>query len=381
MLFCLINTVQSPEIHLRISRHIRDSDRRDFNLWFRSVNAGRTLVVGLVLLGFAVFWSTLAVFDLTGESAYSYPTYLYLSFLLQFLTGTALVRFGRSYLWRALGEWIILASAVFWMFVAVDSGVNSGFGLIEFIIGTLALAMLRYMPPKAGAAVFSAFAVGYALVLWRHDMAELSPINNGILFCIFAFILSVGNYNSKVLEFRNRLLLKQLNAQNHQLSTLAMRDALTDLPNRRYFDQYLDNYWRDEKYRDQPISLVMLDIDHFKAFNDEHGHPAGDACLQQVAQLLQSETRVNANSCRLGGEEFAILLPGATRGTATTMAERLLRRIRSELSVTVSLGVATTTPASESADTFYRNSDEALYAAKRQGRDRVVVASDLQQTA
>lgn len=357
---------------LRFILDIRRSDQTDFDLWFQSVNAGRTLTVGGFLLAFATLWITLTLFTTTEASRAMHVA------IATFLSiGIACLWHGRRRQHRTLtrsGEWLILAVAIVWMFLSVDEAVHRSYGQVEFIIGTLALAMLRFMTPRTAALVFTLFAFLYVLILWRHDQLHLTPINSGLLFCIFAFMMSVGIYNSKVLEFRNQLLVSLLNAQNQQLTTLALRDPLTGLPNRRYFDQFLAHYWQHEDSAAQPITLILLDIDHFKAFNDRFGHPAGDDCLRRVAELLQGELRSSASCCRLGGEEFAALLPGTEEAEGLVVAKRLRERVETDSQVTVSLGVATTTPSRQSIEAFYVTADQALYAAKGRGRNQVVAA-------
>lgn len=358
---------------LRFIRHIRQSDQTEFDLWFQSMNASRTLMVGVFLLAFACFWILLTLFTATEASRE-----MHINIAGAMLLGVTSLWYGRKHQHRVLtksGEWLILGVAVAWVFISVNDGVHYSYGQVEFIIGTLALAMLRFMTPHMAALVFTLFALTYGLILWRHGLASLTPINSGTLFCIFAFMMAVGNYNSKVLEFRNQLLVRLLNAQNQQLATLALLDALTGLPNRRYFDQMLEHCWSSADAADKPITLILLDIDHFKAFNYNNGHPAGDACLCRVAELMQAELRSSAKCCRLGGEEFAVLLPDTTGDEGLAISERLRLRVENDGKVTVSLGVATTTPSCQSIDAFYASADKALYAAKGQGRNRVASAN------
>jgi diguanylate cyclase (GGDEF)-like protein len=165
-------------------------------------------------------------------------------------------------------------------------------------------------------------------------------------------------------------------AAHEQGAELAYVDALTSVGNRRRFERDLDALARDE----QSLVVAMVDVDHFKAFNDRHGHPCGDEALRLVADTLRSCVRRRDLVYRYGGEEFSILLPGATADEAAAVAER----IRSSLAeavppcgdgaacrLTVSIGVATSTADPRTA---VGRADEALFAAKRAGRDRVIVA-------
>lgn len=165
----------------------------------------------------------------------------------------------------------------------------------------------------------------------------------------------------------------------HRLSTT---DAVTGLANRRRFDETLDQEWRRAMRNDEPIALLMIDIDSFKAYNDRYGHPAGDAALAQVAASLQrSFCRAGDLIARYGGEEFAALLPATTISQGCDLAEQARRQI-AELSlphdqsahqvVTVSIGVASLVPQrGERPARIVDAADAALYEAKRNGRNRV----------
>lgn len=357
---------------MRLIRRVRQTDQRAFQRWLRSANTDRTWVVGLVLLAFAVFWTAM-----TAAGVSTGPPIVFGSFLGGLIFGLALIQLGRRQQSDTLarwGEWIVLAVAILWMFYAVYEQTSNRHGLLEFIIGTLALAMLRIMKPATAAIAFSLLMLTYAAVLAQQSVMAVTPINNGILFCLFALILSVANYNSTVLAFRNHLLMRQLNQQNQQLSILAMQDSLTGLPNRRYFDQLFASYWNDDSTKDQTVNLILLDIDKFKDYNDKLGHPAGDQCLREVADILTTTLRRDAACCRLGGEEFAILQSGISHQEALVLAERLREQTAANSDITFSLGVATTEPAQMSPDEFYHNADQALYRAKRQGRNQVVEA-------
>ncbi|NER36938.1 MAG: PleD family two-component system response regulator [Oscillatoria sp. SIO1A7] len=180
---------------------------------------------------------------------------------------------------------------------------------------------------------------------------------------------------------------EKLEVANRQLQRLACMDGLTGLHNRRHFDEYLHREWKRLMREKAPLSLILCDIDFFKAYNDTYGHQAGDECIRRVAEILHQCARRSADlAARYGGEEFALILPNTEAIGAVQIAETIRSRIKargishvgSQVSqfLTLSLGVASLIPNRHcSADILIRESDKALYKAKRTGRDRVVCHS------
>ncbi|MEG3896156.1 MULTISPECIES: diguanylate cyclase domain-containing protein [unclassified Microcoleus] len=180
---------------------------------------------------------------------------------------------------------------------------------------------------------------------------------------------------------------QQLETVNRALQYLATYDSLTEVRNRRSFNEYLDTEWRRLAREEAPLSLIMCDIDYFKLYNDTYGHQAGDECLRQVAAVLQQSVKRSADLvARYGGEEFAVVLPNTDIKGAACVAEIIGQKVRglqivhakSAVSeyVTLSLGVACCIPAPMSQPgTLIAIADEALYRAKEAGRDRVSVAT------
>jgi len=163
------------------------------------------------------------------------------------------------------------------------------------------------------------------------------------------------------------------------LARLARRDALTGVANRRAFEEDLAREAARAARAGTPLSLVLLDVDRFKAVNDTHGHPAGDAVLAAVAARAEGALRAGDLLARVGGEEFAILLPGAGLEAAVEAAERVRARIAEEpvvagevsLAVTVSLGCASLLPGDANGADLFARADRRLYGAKAAGRNRV----------
>jgi diguanylate cyclase (GGDEF)-like protein len=180
---------------------------------------------------------------------------------------------------------------------------------------------------------------------------------------------------------------RELAAANRELENLSRQDSLTGIANRRYFDSYLLSEIKRASRDREPLSLILADVDDFKAFNDCYGHQAGDDCLRHVATALKSVGKRPADlAARYGGEEFAMVLPGTTVEGAVDVAKSLVRAIdgmsiphaRSGVSETVSLsqGIASMIPDYDTKpESIIELADQALYQAKQQGRNRYVVSA------
>ena len=174
--------------------------------------------------------------------------------------------------------------------------------------------------------------------------------------------------------------ITELTKIKQEMERLAHTDFLTGLANRRYFMQRLNEETERVKRGNQPMSVLLLDMDSFKSINDTHGHDVGDRVLQVIASVTQEVKRLSDVAARIGGEEFAMLLPATDRDGAITLAQRLRRTINEQMiadargrpiQVTASIGVATMSQADHGIDQILTHADRALYRAKDAGRDRV----------
>ncbi|WP_018411334.1 GGDEF domain-containing response regulator [Methyloversatilis thermotolerans] len=189
----------------------------------------------------------------------------------------------------------------------------------------------------------------------------------------------------RILQMRYSLvvLTRKLDAANQELTRLTSQDGLTGLANRRHFDETMLREWRRAARYKRPMSLALIDVDHFKLYNDTYGHLGGDECLKAVASALQAVSRRPSDLvARYGGEEFALVLPETDLAGARNVAEGLVESIRAlrmphsaALSghVTISVGVSSMQPGSSPGgpQDLIAEADLALYAAKSGGRDRV----------
>jgi diguanylate cyclase (GGDEF)-like protein len=187
---------------------------------------------------------------------------------------------------------------------------------------------------------------------------------------------------------RNQMNLK---IRTDLLEELSLVDGLTGIFNRRYFDEHFEEEKNRALRREEPLSVIMMDIDNFKAYNDNYGHGAGDECLQQVARALRSNlSRSGDFVARYGGEEFVALLPGMGGTGVMTVAERLRHGVESlKIShaysptakvVTISLGVASSEAGASEEDRsqLLKRADQALYRSKREGRNRSTFLENLE---
>lgn len=209
----------------------------------------------------------------------------------------------------------------------------------------------------------------------RSELAEQARLREEI---------SVAN---RELEDKVRQRTAELEAVNRRLEELSMTDGLTGLANRRKFDMQWDAEWQRASRQGLPLAIAMLDVDHFKAYNDHYGHQMGDMCLKLVAQAVGSAVQRSGELvARYGGEEFAVILPGLRAAEAVAAMER----VRSQLQaldlphatatvagvVTVSVGVASAVPqAGENSASLVQRADAAMYQAKHLGRNQVVLAT------
>ena len=180
-------------------------------------------------------------------------------------------------------------------------------------------------------------------------------------------------------------LERNLALANEKLMKLSIIDALTGVYNRRHFNESITKEWRDSIRQKNALTALMIDVDHFKKYNDFYGHQRGDHCLKKLAACFKSSLkRPRDLVARYGGEEFVILLPNTTHEGATNIAEQLLKSVRSlkiphegsdtSKHVSISIGLVSTIPSrNNSWEQFIDQADQMLYLSKQNGRDRVTV--------
>ena len=282
-------------------------------------------------------------------------------------------------LWAAALEFPVWITFI--LFIGVAFNLTVFYGRMGFFQSLAAMAL--------GAGVYVGFA-GFKISPQTGLPTTLLSI---ACVSMFMLIIAQGVYERsvKLHEARERLRvseqalqqkLDEITALQSRLSEQANRDPLTGLYNRRYFNPTLDRELIRCERDQQPLSLIMIDIDHFKRVNDEFGHQADDQVLKTLATLLNGWARGSDVACRYGGEEFLMLLPNMALVTALERAEAWRDTFSTtaiavgtaEIRVTLSLGVATYPQNGRVSEDLIRCADVALYCAKSEGRNRVVVS-------
>jgi diguanylate cyclase (GGDEF)-like protein/PAS domain S-box-containing protein len=212
-------------------------------------------------------------------------------------------------------------------------------------------------------------------MMWRAVMDEVGQV---VQLQVSSRDITDSKQNERRLEDVQRKLRQQqgmLQDANNKLSELASADSLTELRNRRAFEERLDDETRRWRRNGSDVSLILLDVDHFKAFNDTFGHPRGDDVLREVGRILRRELRPTDFAARYGGEEFAIILLNTDRSGALAMAERLREAIETatweDRGITASIGVATLGAEIRTSEALVDHADRALYRSKQSGRNCV----------
>jgi diguanylate cyclase (GGDEF)-like protein len=260
--------------------------------------------------------------------------------------------------------------------------------LILLVVGLIFRMRLPFVGLTAVISCAAYFA-GLALtpVIPRAEIPSvvLTELSIAAAVIVFSALLDRRDRLVFLLNLREQIRARTLTQQNRGLREQVDLDALTGLANRRCFDATLAAAWQAALSAAGPVSLIMIDIDHFKRFNDHYGHQQGDTCLRRVARQARRGIRDDDVIARYGGEEFAVILPGATLSAALRVAERVRAGV-AELAmphegvapgttVSISLGVASMIPDNNTAaNRLIELADRHLYVAKRAGRNRVSAA-------
>jgi diguanylate cyclase (GGDEF)-like protein len=241
---------------------------------------------------------------------------------------------------------------------------------IQQLPGGSSIPVLMITGLEDQASVDRAFAAGAADYVTK-------PIHWAVLRQRVRRLLEQGKMYKRM-ESMNR----ELEAMNRELQRLVSVDGLTQVANRRRFDEYLQQQWHQMRREQLSLALVLCDIDFFKSYNDTYGHQAGDDCLRQVAKVIQTSAKRSIDlAARYGGEEFAVILPNTNLRGALQVAQEIQGAVKSLMiphvsslisqQITICLGVSSTVPSLEQTQkVLISAADKALYQAKEEGRDR-----------
>ncbi|MDH3382854.1 MAG: GGDEF domain-containing protein, partial [Deltaproteobacteria bacterium] len=320
--------------------------------------------------------------------------------------------FQYSYRWfvqiRSLNQAQLLFDLlVVTVMVHFSGGAISWFWTMYMVLTLEAALIMDKKSDTYAIALGSSIAFGGLLTFefYRIILPVAMPFENNVLQQTYSYVMikwawvSITNF---CVAFVAAFMMETVRRREARLRDLVVRDSLTGLYNRRYFIYRLNSEIQRAKRYGRTLSLLILDVDDFKKYNDEHGHLAGDALLRSLADILKAHIRRSDDklsyevdiACRYGGEEFAIILPESVSAQGMVAAERLRRRVETigavsvaerirkkieeahhgKVHMTVSIGVSSYPEHGVEIDSLIRAADDAMYLAKRKGKNRVVVA-------
>ncbi|HEY9081118.1 GGDEF domain-containing protein [Magnetovibrio sp.] len=322
------------------------------------------------------------------------------------LLGNALLFVGMFFVWRgnlafmeratprltpfALFFGVVMAGMIYW--TMVESNFAARIALSSLVILAFDWLSMRALWPRKDEEVYFfgklmaiTFALSGVLQVARMGISLWGRSGESLLEPSFAIQVTLVGGLAMSMASAMAFMAMIMEHLKKDLKRQAERDPLTGVYNRRAFDTVAGHVMARGRRTGHAVSLVILDLDHFKAVNDSHGHVAGDMVLKRVADLVQGVLRAQDVLVRLGGEEFAMMLPATTVTEASHVAERIRKAVEAEvfqigesaLRVTTSLGVMSVAAMNEEhhIDDLIRQADMALYRAKDEGRNRVCVAT------
>ena len=259
--------------------------------------------------------------------------------------------------------------------VLAVKGVKEGVGPVPFVLGLMSISILLQGQFVRLLLLLIGSLATLVLILWwltpnAHALPAIAICFTSILICV---MISHLTEQARIRQFE---AMYSLNENNQLLLQLSNQDPLTGLHNRRSLEQILDKEIARSRRYGKALSLLMIDVDNFKAINDQYGHPVGDAVLKDVAVLIEQQVREIDEVCRFGGEEFVVLLVEADFRRSIEIAERIRQAIDDYVflqvgkNLTVSIGHVQFDRYGR--EDFIQNGDNAMYQAKKQGKNRVI---------
>jgi diguanylate cyclase (GGDEF)-like protein len=390
-----------------LSVSVPDNCKEEFEIGINRINISRAKITAATF----IFLETLqlaALFIIKKEGFLKKPVIYYgvmytflllvmIVYLLIFVKlGNNIPEHGRGI--RVAGISFISAILLWCAGISLLDQLSSG-QVIVYTVAIISIAITPFFGPVTLLIVYlSIHALFLAFMPYFQKSGEMLFGNfiNSTTFLIISWAISYMRYKKQAEDFNNRRIIqeksdelnrinKELEAANRKLEKLSQTDSLTGVFNRFMFDRTVKAEWNRCKRHFLPLSLIMIDIDFFKAFNDNYGHQTGDDCIRRVAEVLSACAKRSSDVVtRYGGEEFAIILPHMENENALELAEKM-RIMVEELAIphaysciseyaTISLGVNTIIPSDKSSvEEYIRTADKALYEAKK-FRNNIVVA-------
>ncbi|RRS05398.1 diguanylate cyclase [Aquabacterium soli] len=351
-------------------------------------------LLGMLGIWFGTTQARLAMPDITSRSLHLVDTYL--GVLVACVAAVMITPRAWRRVWHFESVVFLCATGLnlIMIWAASNSRADGAYTQSAMVIGPVMFVCIAARLRFAWSLVCALVTLlGYMLAMRGHTPAQQTVIDSIIKLQVLSYAYAVvASYTLEYRERRNWVLRKlqeqhrgALQAASERLRHLSVRDPLTGLYNRRQFDGDLMAACQAAAASGEPLALLMLDVDHFKRYNDAYGHPAGDACLVRVAHVLARVAEAHGGTAaRLGGEEFALVLHGRHGPGARAVAQALCEAVRAEAiehgasatgpHVTVSVGVALATGAGGAQpQALLGTADRALYQAKDEGRDRIVL--------
>lgn len=375
-----------------------DGDKREFLISVNTINASRARTTALTFALLEV--AMIAVHFLTNrqrlfDRPYIYYGALYLLMLAVMIVFIAVFAKLASDVPKNLLR-IRVAGICFTVFIlmwcaaiSLLDQLSSG-QVIVYLLAVISIAITPSFEPIVLLIIYLAVHILFLIALPRFQTSGTLLYANAVnttTFMVIAWAIACMRYKSRAEDFKNRKTILEKNEQlrrinaklqevNQKLEAISNTDSLTGVINRLKFEKVITDEWNRCRRHAIPLSLIMVDMDFFKEYNDNYGHPAGDNCLKQIAGVLTvCAKRSSDKVARYGGDEFAVLLPHTDRESAIKLAEQMRNAVeekktphqRSGVSdhVTISLGINTVVPSDDlSIGEFIRNADKALYKAK-----------------
>ena len=390
------------------SAEINENAKQEFYRELADTNILRGKVVSILLILVELIVITISLIKDSADVFTAPKAYYYLMYLIFIivLTSTLIIlnKISKNENYKVKNAmavtYVFVIFIILWnMFISLLDQRSSG-SLLSYFSTLIAASVIAYMRPKVLVIVYSSIQVSFMVLLPMFMPAGQSPFAeyiNTTIAAIISILLGYILYQNKANDFAQRKIIQLKNEQlehlncrltqsNKTLEYLSQTDGLTGIYNRRMFDKLSKNYWTKCSKRNVSLSVIMMDIDHFKEYNDNFGHQAGDDCLINLVCSLSRTLKEYTGStdsmlARYGGEEFILMICGISDECSYSLAENIRTNVE-DLNIerkysvvadhiTLSLGVFNGFPADEKETLldYIGNSDKALYEAKKAGRN------------